>query len=75
MFHTWTAQMILATVHRGIQSRQAADAGLFVEPLSTVTVRNPTGNFLGATQDFGQNSADTSKEYLDGALACISVYF
>lgn len=61
MFHTWTAQTRLATVHRGIQ-RQAAGAGLFVEPLSTVTVRNPTGNFIGATQDCGQNSADTSKE-------------
>ena len=60
MFHTWTVQSILATVHVGIRG-QAADAGLFAEPLSTATVRNPTGNFIAATRDCGQNSAETSK--------------
>lgn len=61
MFRTWTVQSILATVQLGIRSGQAADAGLFAEPLSVVTVRNPTGNFIAATRDCGQNSAETSK--------------
>lgn len=63
MFHTWTVRSILATVHLGLRSGQAADVGLFTEPLSTVTVRNPVGNSMAAAAagDCAQNSAESSK--------------
>jgi len=51
-----------------------ADAALFAEPLSMVTVRNPTRNFIAATRDCRQKSGDFKREYLAVALPCICVY-
>lgn len=54
---------MLATVRLGLRSGQAADAGLFAEPLSTVTARNPAGNSTAAAaaRDCAHNSAESSK--------------